>query len=50
MYVSVSVESEDITGGLPPGDRLWRIGNIHLGKRTLFRKSCFVKGAYDEGN
>ena len=31
-----------------PGDRLWRTENIHFGERTLFRKSGFVKGAYDK--
>ena len=43
-------QSEDISRGLPQGDRLWGTGDIHFGERILFGKSGFVKGAYDEGN
>ena len=36
-------QSDDISGALPRGDRLWRTGNIHFGERILFRKSEDVR-------
>ena len=42
-------QSEDISRGLPQGDRLWGTGDIHFGERILFGKSGFVIGAHDEG-
>ena len=37
-------QSEDISRGLPQGDRLWGTGDIHFGERILFRKRR--KGEY----